>query len=205
MRIAMLGHRGVPARYSGIERHVEEIGARLAARGHNVVVFCRTNGSRDRPETYRGMSLAHLPAITTKHLETITHTGLSTLRAMRGFDVVHFHAVGPGLLAPLPRYLSGARVVQTVHGFDADRAKWGATARRVLQVAQHMSARVPDATITVSRFLQDEYRRRYRRETIFIPHGVIQPEPRPAHEIMQRYDLRPGGYVLFVGRLVPEK
>jgi len=118
---------------------------------------------------------------------------------------VHFHAVGPGLLAPLPRYLSGARVVQTVHGFDADRAKWGATARRVLQVAQHMSARVPDATITVSRFLQDEYRRRYRRETIFIPHGVIQPEPRPAHEIMQRYDLRPGGYVLFVGRLVPEK
>jgi len=205
MRVAMLGSRGVPARYSGIERHIEELGARLVDAGHEVVVFCRSNATDDRPAEHRGMQLRYLPSIGTKHLDTITHTGLSTLQALRGFDVVHYHAVGPGMLAPLPRYVSGSTVVQTIHGLDGDRAKWGKGARAALKSAEWLSARVPHATITVSQTLRDHYRAHYECETTCIPNGVCPPAPTAADERTLPHGLTPGGYVLFVGRLVPEK
>jgi glycosyltransferase involved in cell wall biosynthesis len=206
MRIAMLGSRGVPATLGGVERHVEEVGACLVERGHEVVVFCRSNYVDGRRTEYRGMRLRHLPTVGTKHLDTISHTALSTARALRGFDVVHYHAMGPGLLAPVPRLLSrGTAVVQTIHGLDAERAKWGPTARRVLRLAEWVSARVPDATIVVSQALEDHYRSRHGRTTTFIPNGVAGVTLRPADMIARSFGLEPGGYLLFVGRLVPEK
>jgi len=203
----MVGLRGVPAAYSGIERHVEEIGARLVSAGHEITVFCHAVPGGVRPREYKGMRLRYVPAIRTKHLETITHTALSVLTTIVGrYEVVHFHALGPGALAPIPKYASTARVVQTIHGLDADRAKWGAPARRALKAAEWMSARTPDMTITVSETLRDHYRHQHHRETVCIPNGVTpltwdgaQPEtPLPN-------GLEDGGYVLFVGRLVPEK
>jgi glycosyltransferase involved in cell wall biosynthesis len=201
----MLGSRGIPARYSGVERHVEELGARLVERGHDVVVFCNNAQVDDRSPTYRGMALRHLPAVPTKHLETISSTALATASAMVGFDVVHYHALGPGLLAPAPRWLSRAAVVQTVHGRDGHRAKWGTGARLVLGLAERMSARVPDATIVVSSTLAGDYRRAYGTEPDVIPNGVTAPEPVGPEVVAERFGLAPGGYVLFVGRLVPEK
>jgi glycosyltransferase involved in cell wall biosynthesis len=151
------------------------------------------------------MTLRHLPAIPTKHLETISSTTLATAVAMAGFDIVHFHALGPGLLAPAPRFLSRARVVQTVHGRDGQRAKWGAGARLALGAAEWMSARVPDATIVVSQALATHYRETYRREPDVIPNGVVAPTPGATDALLDRFGLEPGRYVLFVGRLVPEK
>lgn len=204
----MLGLRGVPATYGGVERHVEELGAELVARGHEVTVFCRTNYVARNPAgaaTYRGMRLRHLPTVGTKHLDAIAHTALATLRSLAGFDVVHYHALGPGLLTPIPAALSRARVVQTVHGLDAGRAKWGPAARSVLHAGEWLSARVPDATITVSRSLAEHYWRRHGRRTRSIPNGVRAPAARRAEEIARRWGLARDGYVLFVGRLVPEK
>lgn len=197
----MLGCRGVPAAYSGVERHVEELGARMAAAGHEVVVFGHGAGAAG---TYRGMVQRALPTIHTKHLETITHTALSTAASLRGFDVVHYMAIGPGLLAPLPKLLSRAVVVQTIHGRDSEREKWGRGARTVLRTAEWASTRVPDTTIVVSRTLQAHYERHGGRRTVFIPNGVTAP-PAPEPERLARFGVAPGGFVLFVGRLVPEK
>ena len=202
----MVGQRGVPATFGGVERHVEELGSRLAERGHEVTVYGRTNYVREPRTEYRGMHVRNLPTVNSKHLDAIVHSAISTLDAMiRGVDVVHYHAIGPGLPSFLPRYLSRARVVQTVHGRDAERAKWGPAARIVLRTAEWMSAHVPDATIVVAQNLAEHYGRSYRRRTWVIPNGVEPGERRPAVAITDRWDLSPGSYALFVGRLVPEK
>jgi glycosyltransferase involved in cell wall biosynthesis len=206
LRIAMIGQRGIPATFGGIEHHVEELGQRLAARGHEVIVYTRTNYATERPRLVRGMRPRYLPTVGSKHLDAIVHSGLSTLDVLvRGADIVHYHAVGPGIPAILPRLVGRARVVLTVHGLDAERAKWSATARTVLNVAQWLSARVPDATIVVSRDLERHYRDRFRRSTTYIPNGVTEGRARPAEEIGRRWGLEAGSYVLFLGRLVPEK
>lgn len=202
----MIGQRGVPATFGGIEHHVQELGARLAERGHDVFVYTRTNYTRERHRRFLGMRPRYLPTISSKHLDAIVHSGLATLDAVaRRADVVHYHAVGPGLPAILPRYASRAKVVLTVHGLDADRAKWGGGARRVLRIAQWLSARVPDATIVVSRDLQRHYASTYGRDTVYVPNGVVEMPARPPSEITKRWGLRGKDYVLFVGRLVPEK
>ena len=206
LRIAMIGQKGVPATFGGIEHHVEEIGARLAARGHDVTVYCRSSYGSNREAEYRGMRLCHLRTVGSKHLDAIAHSALSTVSAMAGrVDVVHYHALGPGLVAPLPKYLSGARVVLTVHGLDNERAKWGRAAKAVLGTAHWMSARVPDETVVVSRTLADHYEDMGTRRVTHVPNGVEPVAPRPADVITTEFGLRPGSYLLFVGRLVPEK
>lgn len=205
MRIAMLGSRGVPATFGGIERHVEEIGSRLARRGHEVTVYCRPGYVGRTVSEHAGMRLRVLPAVRTKHLEALSHTGVSSCDALlRGYDIYHYHAVGPGMLSALPRLLSGqGRVVLTVHGLDFDREKWGAVGRRLFGLSGWLSAHVPDRTVVVAKNLDDYYRARYDRATTFIRNGVTLPA---AGETAASPSPSPyGRYVLFVGRLTPEK
>ena len=206
LRIGVIGARGVPATFGGIEHHVEELGARMVARGHEVTVFARTN-YLDHPVTeHRGIRVVALPTVGTKHLDAIVHSGLATLRAMgSSLDVLQYHAIGPGIPAALPRAIGRAKVVLTVHGRDGERAKWGRGAAAVLSGAEWLSARVPDATIVVSEDLAAHYREAYGRPVVHIPNGVDPGQPAAPDEITTRWDLGEGAYVLFVGRLVPEK
>jgi glycosyltransferase involved in cell wall biosynthesis len=206
LRIAMIGQRGVPATFGGVERHVEEIGSRLAERGHEVIVYARTNYVEELRDTWRGMTIRNLSTVDSKHLDAIVHSAKSTVAAMRsGVDVVHYHAVGPGLPSPLPRVVGHAKVVQTIHGRDSERGKWGGAARQVLRTAEWLSAKVPDAIIVVSRDLAEHYRSAYGRETTWIPNGVDAPTLREPNAIAERWGLTTGSYLLFLGRLVPEK
>jgi glycosyltransferase involved in cell wall biosynthesis len=204
MRIAMIGQRGLPATYGGVERHVEELGVRLAERGHEVVVFCRRNYTEDPQPSHRGVKLVYAPTVESKHLEAALHSGVSSLLTLgRRFDIVHYHAVGPGLWSPIPRWLTGAKVVQTIHGLDQDRAKWGRAARTVLQGGDWLSQRVPDAVIVVGKYLLDHYRNR-RAPTVHIPNGVTLSTDTDS-SVLARLGLQPRRYALFVGRLIPEK
>ncbi len=206
MRIAMLGSRGVPATYGGVERHVEEIGARLVERGHEVTVYSRDHYLEDDAPSYRGMRRLRPGGLASKHLDAISHTAVAAVDALRRpYDVVHYHALGPGLLTPVPRLLSRSRVVLTVHGMDFERDKWGPAARTVLKTAGWVCAHVPDRTVVVAPTLRTEFQRRYGTDPAYIPNGV-EPGPQlPARAIRDRFGLRGGDYVLYVGRLVPEK
>lgn len=206
LRIAMIGQKGLPATFGGIEHHVEELGSRMAARGHEVTVFCRTNYGDGRRQHHRGMRLVELPTVGTKHLDAIVHSALATAVALRDdYDILHYHAIGPGALAALPRVASRAKVVLTLHGLDDERAKWSRLARLVLRTAGWVSAHAPNAIIAVSRDLQRHYREVRSRQTLYIPNGVSTQEPGPAAPILDRFGLQAGDYLLFVGRLVPEK
>lgn len=206
MRIAMIGARGVPARAGGVERHVEEVGCRLAERGHEVTVFCRPAYGERPLRTYRGMRLATLPTVRASGAEALLHSALSAAGAAATdeHDVVHFHALGPGLFSPFTRLLTRAAVVQTVHGLDDERDKWGAGARRVLHAGKVLSAHVPDEVVVVSRALQRHYAEEHARVTSYIANGV--PEAgRVDLGWLRAHGLEPGRYLVFVGRLVPEK
>src|SRR5215510_1285650 len=104
LRVAMIGQRGVPATFGGIEHHVEQLGRRLVARGHQVTVYCRPNYVPERREEWLGMRVVRLPTVSSKHLDAIVHSALATVHAMATrHDILHFHALGPGLCSALPR------------------------------------------------------------------------------------------------------
>ncbi len=203
MRVAMIGQKGIPATYGGIERHVDEIARRLVPMGIDVDVFCRLHYTPPGT-TYHGVRLLRRPSLHTKHLDAITHVTWATAEAMlRRYDVVHYHALGPAALSGLPR-LTGARTVVTVHGLDWKREKWGRFARWFLHRCEGPAVQLPDRTIVVSKTLREHFRTAHGAETTFIPNGTSLPQPRPAKKLAA-LGLVPGKYVLFVGRLVPEK
>jgi glycosyltransferase involved in cell wall biosynthesis len=198
----MIGTRGLPATFGGVERAVEELSVRLGSAGHEVTVYCRTAYSTTRAPEYRGVRLRYLPAVYTKHLEAISHTLLATVDAIfRRYDIVHFHGIGPSLCTPLAR-LGGLHVVSTVHSLDFRAGKWGRVARLTLRLGALVAAHVPHRTLAVSRGLQEYFASEYGCQTTYVPNGVEIPPAAAGTDAGER--LR-GGHLLFLGRLVPEK
>lgn len=199
----MLGLRAIGQGSGGVEKAVEELSTRLAARGHAVTVFCRRKYNREGLTSFKGVRLVNLPALYTKHLEAISHTFLAIWRTLLRYDVVHVHATGPSLLSFLPR-LFGRKVVVTVHGLDWKRDKWQGPAKAILRLGTWTAIHFPHRTIVVSQYLRRFYAERYRREAICIPNGVPLSSPR-ALEGLKRFGIEGRDYILYLGRLVPEK
>ena len=203
VRVAFIGGRGVVSKYSGIESYYEQAGHELARLGHEVTVYCRSYFTPPM-DTHNGMRVRRLPTIRSKHLETVVHTLLSTAHAMTSdYDVVHYHCLGPALFSFLPR-LAGKKTVVTVQGLDWQRGKWGRIASRILRWGEAAAVSSPDATMVVSRTLQQHYRQQYKRDTIYIPNGATVAPRRLPRKLIE-WDLLAGNYVLFLGRFSPEK
>jgi glycosyltransferase involved in cell wall biosynthesis len=203
LRVAFIGGRGLVSKYSGIESYYEQVGAELARLGHEVTVYCRTYFTPPIAE-YNGMRVRRLPTIRSKHLETVVHTFLSTVHAMfSGYDVVHYHCLGPALFSFLPR-LAGKKTVVTVQGLDWQRRKWGRIASQVLRWGEAAAVTLPDATMVVSQTLQRYYWGRYGRYTLYIPNGASL-RPRRDPKRLAEWGLAPNNYVLYLGRFSPEK
>lgn len=205
MRVAQVGLRGIPAEYSGVERAVEEIGSRLVGMGHEVVVYCMSNRYPKKRQNYRGIELNYIPSFPTKNLEMISYAIPSAIAAaFHGFDIVHFHALGPSTLSWIPRLL-GKPTVVTVHGLDWQRAKWSAPARLYLRIGEITAVRCPAATIVVSKALKTYYKQNFRSDVTYIPNGVNLFSPTPFSTAGERFGIREREYLLYVGRLTREK
>lgn len=203
VKVAFIGGRGVVGKYSGIETYYEKVGEQLTRRGVDVTAYCRNYFT---PEilTYRGIHVRRLPTIRSKHLDTFVHTLLSTMSAcVRGYDIVHYHTLGPSLFSFFPR-LFGKKTVVTVQGLDWQRKKWSAFARTVLKVAEQASITLPNRTVVVSHTLQHYYRQRYHRGGMYIPNAAEIRHRTESGSLME-LNLDPDGYALFLGRLSPEK
>ena len=204
MKIAMLGSRGIPATYSGVETCVENVATRLVQRGHVVTVYCRPHVVTWPAPVYRGVRLIKLPTIRNKFLDTFAHTALSTVH-MLVFDrpnVSLYFIAGNSPFSGLAR-LCGVPAVLNVDGLDSQRAKWGRTARLYLRLAEWLSSRLPTRTVTDSRVMQRLYLQRFGRPTAYSPYGAELPASEGV-EFLRRFDLKSRGYILMVGRLVPE-
>jgi glycosyltransferase involved in cell wall biosynthesis len=203
MRIALLGTRGVPARYGGFETAVEEVGRRLADRGHGVVVYCRTqNGDGTRPKQHLGMDLVHLPAAPKRSLETLSHSALSVahLSVHRTDAAIVFNAANAVLLPAL----RAARIPVATHvdGLEWKRAKWGPVGQRYYRLAESLAVRWSDALIADAEGIAKYYRTEFGTPTELLTYGA--PLIAPGHDRLAELGLEPDGYHLVVARFEPE-
>jgi len=212
-KIAMMGHKRVPSREGGVEIVVEELSTRMAALGHQVTCFNRRGHHVSGAEFDAAPAADCLPGVTVRTVPTLDKKGLAAMTAsvtaafrcaFGKFDVVHFHAEGPCAMLWLPK-LFGKRCIATIHGLDHRRAKWGALARTYIMLGEKCAAKYADEIIVLSQSVQDYFREVYQRETVLIPNGVEPGECRAAEQITREFGLTSRGYLLFLGRIVPEK
>lgn len=200
----MLGTRGVPGRYGGFETMAEELGARLAQRGHRITVYCRTGNAPDVPTAFRGMRLVHLPAIRLKSAETLSHTFLSALHAAtRRFDVVYVCNSANAPICWIP-HLRGQKTVLNVDGLEWRRAKWGRLAKGYLRWAARLAAKMPIEVVTDAEVIQEYYRTRLNRETRCFFYGTSLVDRGFGAARLAQYGLDADRYLLYVSRLEPE-
>ncbi len=202
MHIVMMGCRGIPATYGGVEKAVEELSVRLARKGHRVTVLCRSHYTPKMSE-YENVHIVRLPTIREKHIEMILHTLLSTLYvSVKSCDLVHIHSVDPAIVTPLVRLFHP--VVATSHGQAYRRDKWGRIFRMFSRIAERVFIATPSKCTAVSRTLCDFYARRYNKTAQYVPNGVTPQEP-VGPEPIKQFGLDKDSYILFVGRLLATK
>ena len=203
MRVAILGTRGVPARYGGFETFAEELGHRLAQRGHHVTVYGRTRWVPAGLKTHRGIRIVRLPAPNSKYLETIVHTLLSALHALtRPYDVVYVCNVA-NLPSVALLWVAGRRVVLNVDGLEWRRRKWSRLGRAYARICAWTAARLPVQIVTDAVVVQYHYAKTFGRSTTFIPYGTDVGRVED-DGTLARFGLADREYVLYVSRLEPE-
>jgi glycosyltransferase involved in cell wall biosynthesis len=209
LKLAILGTRGVPARYGGFETMAAELSARLARRGHDVTVYCRpmdgVAGAEEleRDGSWNGVERVVLPALGHKYLETVSHTFLSALHAAkRGYDAVLLCNAANAFVIPI---LRAARipVAINVDGIERRRRKWNALGRAVYASGEAFSVSFADAVIADAEVIAAYYRENYSIAPMTIPYGSEFPEE-PDSDVLARLGLRPRNYILYVSRFEPE-
>jgi glycosyltransferase involved in cell wall biosynthesis len=200
VRIALLGTRGIPANYGGFETFAEEISTRLAARGHRVTVYCR---ERFREPVYRGVRLRYLPTIRHKYFDTLAHTCLSTLHLLAHRVDAALYCNGANAFFTIWPRILGMPVALNVDGIERKRQKWNRLAKAWYLVSEWLATFCPTTVVTDARTIQDYYRRRYGKESVFIPYGAEAGKV-AGDAAVRDLGLEPGRYFLYVSRMEPE-
>lgn len=212
LRIAMFGQKRIPSREGGIEIVVEELSTRMVQLGHQVTCYNRsghhvsgTQFDSNVKKAYKGINLKRVFTIDKKGLAAMTSSfSAALLSSFSKADIIHIHAEGPAAMGFIPK-LFGKKVVVTIHGLDWARAKWGGFATKYIKWGEKQAAKHADRIIVLSKSVQQYFEDTYKRKTDFIPNGVNKPSIVPANEIRKRWNLSKDSYVLYLGRIVPEK
>ena len=213
LKIAMLGHKRIPSNEGGVEVVVEALCARMAALGHSVTCYNRaghhvSGAEHELPagSVYRGIRLVTVPTLERKGFAAVISSFFAAVRSAFGsYDVVHIHAEGPAFFCWLPKLL-GKRVIVTVHGLDWQREKWnGGIASKFIHLGERVAVRFADEIIVLSENVRQYFLDTYGRATRFIPNGVSAPTLESPRLIADKWDLQKDGYILYLGRIVPEK
>ena len=213
LRSCMFGHKRIPSREGGIEVVVEELSTRMVKLGHQVTCYNRgghhVSGKEfdgERLHEYKGVKLKTVPTINRKGLTAVSSSFFAALASAFGrYDVVHIHAEGPAAMCWIPK-LFGKRVVVTIHGLDWQREKWkNGFGSKYIHLGEKMAVKFADEIIVLSKGVQEYFQKTYGRKTLFIPNGVNRPVLRKADLIKNKFGIDKDGYILFLGRIVPEK
>lgn len=207
MKIAFVGQKGVPMIFGGVETYVEKVAVGLQKRGHQCFVYARPWYSEPNKKTYKGIKIIHLKSIKTKNLDTITHVFRASLDVLKkDYDVVHYHGVGPSLLAWIPKiFKPSVKVVTTFQCLDRKHQKWGWFARLMLLLGEWCTVRFAHKVIAVTHVLQKYIKKNYKAETIYVPNGIDKPRKVGFNLIKKEFGLEKNGYLVFVSRLIKHK
>ncbi|HUQ92929.1 MAG TPA: DUF1972 domain-containing protein [Bryobacteraceae bacterium] len=200
MHIAILGTRGIPAAYGGFETFAEELSQRLVKRGHRVTVYCR---SRHRSPTYLGVHIQCLPTIRHKYLDTLVHTGISTLHLLfHRADVALYCNAANAIYTWMPR-LVGIPVALNVDGLERKRKKWNRAAQAWYRMSERLATLFPNRAVSDARKIAEYYRDTYGADTTFISYGAPLGKV-TSQRALDRLGLTPRRYFLYVTRFEPE-
>ena len=211
LAIAMFGQKRL-SREGGVEIVVKELCTRMARDGCDVTCYNRSghhvSGAEydDATIEYKGIHQKTVPTINRRGLAAVSPSAFAALYCALGkYDVIHIHAEGPAFFTWLPK-LFGKRVVVTIHGIDWQREKWkSGFGSKFIRKGEKNAVKYADEIIVLSKGVQKYFMDTYGRETHFIPNGVNRPEVREAKLITDNFGLEKDSYILFLGRLVPEK
>lgn len=210
LRVAMFGQKRL-SREGGVEIVVKELCTRMVQDGYRVTCYNRaghhvSGAEQDGKNEYEGICQKSVPTIEGKGLAAVSSSAFAALYSALGkYDIVHIHAEGPAFFAWLPK-LFGKKVVVTIHGIDWQREKWkSGFGSKFIRQGEKNAVKYADEIIVLSRGIQDYFREAYGRKTHFIPNGVNRPVIREADLITDRFGLMKDSYILYLGRLVPEK
>ena len=210
MAISMFGQKRL-SREGGIEIVVKELCTRMVQNGCMVTCYNRSGhhvsgAEYDKKIEYEGICQKYVPTIEKKGLAAVSSSFFAALYSAFGkYDVVHIHAEGPAFFSWLPK-LFGKRVIVTIHGIDWQREKWkSGFGSKFIRQGEKNAVKYADEIIVLSKGVQDYFEDTYGRKTYFIPNGVNRPEVQEADLITEKYGLVKDSYILFLGRLVPEK
>lgn len=212
LRIAMFGQKSIPSRQGGVEIVVEELAVRMAEQDCKVTVYNRSGHhvsgkafDEKCRHNWRGVHLRYVPTVDKKGLAAMSASFFAAIAAAFGkYDIVHVHAEGPCAMLWLPK-LAGKRCIATIHGLDHQRAKWGKLASAYIMLGEKCAVKYADEIIVLSKSAQNYFEKVYGRKTRFIPNGVNRPVIRKPELIKKNFGLEKDDYILFLGRLVPEK
>ena len=207
----MFGHKRL-SREGGVEIVVKELCTRMADAGHKVTCYNRaghhvSGAEYDIPNSEcMGVRQKKVPTIEKKGLAAVSSSFFAAICSAVGrYDVVHIHAEGPAFFCWIPK-LFRKKVIVTVHGIDWQREKWkSGFASKFIRKGEENAVKYADEIIVLSKGVQDYFKETYGRETHFIPNGVNRPEILDANLIVNKYGIEKDSYILFLGRLVPEK
>jgi glycosyltransferase involved in cell wall biosynthesis len=203
MKIAIMGIRGVPANYGGFETFAEALSTRLVQKGHEVTVYGRTNIIHYQEKYYQGVEIILLPTISHKYFDTVAHTFLCVCHSLKTkFDVVLICNSANAIFSFIPR-LTGRKVVINVDGLEWQRDKWNIAGKLFYRVSEFLSTILSDHIVTDSIFIREYYLKRFKKNSTFIPYGA-PTEKEPTTEVLEKFNVKPNRYILYVSRLEPE-
>lgn len=201
----VLGLRGFPNVQGGVEQHAEQLYPLLAKLGCHIDVIARSPYVPRELRMWNGITFHRLWAPRIRGLEALIHSLIGVFYAgIKRPDILHIHAVGPAIIAPLGRAL-GLRVVVTHHGPDYDREKWGRSARWLLRLGEKWGMLCANQRIVISKVIRKLVFDKYRLDSVVIPNGVTLPKIPETKETLGRFSLVAKRYILLVSRFVPEK
>lgn len=208
MKIAVIGAKGLPAKQGGIEHHCHELYSRIVKQGYSVDLFARSSYT-DSLHHYdvEGIRVLPMPSLKFKGVDALLSSALAAVASSRmNYDIVHFHALGPALFSWIPKFTSFAKVVVTCHGLDWRRAKWSGASSNLLHQGEKTAVNCADGLIVVSEELRSYFMQTYGRETSYIPNAPAKfAQSDPNFSYGTSLGLEQKRYILFLGRLVPEK
>jgi len=203
MKIAIMGIRGIPAKYSGFETFVEELAPRLVQRGHSVTVYGRSNVIDYKDKYFKGVKLIVLTTISHKYLDTVVHTFLSAIHCcFYKYDVVFILNAANSPFTFIPR-LTGKKVVLNVDGIERLRKKWNRVGKLYCRIGEYLATKLPDIIVSDAEVIRKYYLETFRKESTMITYGA-NTEKVNSKEIIEKLNLAPYGYILYVSRLEPE-
>ena len=210
MKIAVIGVKGLPANQGGIEHYCQALYPKMVERGHSVDLYSRSSYTKQpwfSIREYHGVRVICIPSLPIRGLDALTNSWIAAcIATFKSYDVVHFHALGPSLFSFIPRLFSTAKIITTCQGLDWQRGKWGKSSSSIIHLGEKVAAKHAHSVIVVSQALKTYFEQTYKIKPIYIPNGPgAYANSDPNFAEVKSLNLKPYNYLLFLGRLVPEK